>query len=356
MNSAAPQDRDALLMMLSAYLDGELTASEEQTVLDALSQNPDLIEAFEAMSAARLVGSDLSRSEADELTAGILAATAPAEMADSAEGALALASMAADDALDAAATARLDQLLPRVPDAVHGFVASLEATQQTLRAVSSIPLVAESLRSVPDHVDAQVAAAERVGALCSAALDDALTPAELAELGDRVDEHVAYASFAGEALRVASSSPAFARLGAKAGAAALHAIDAEARQAAVVVPAQPVERVSIFASFTAFFSAARAPLAFAGAAAALFFVLKTEGNLGDGGIAKSDAAAQELLNAASKVVLAEAPVTGDLPLLADNSADVEAIDTTGTTVVFSTESSNITVIWVAAEDDEEQGT
>ena len=32
-------DRDTLLMMLSAYLDGELPASDEPLVLDALSNN-----------------------------------------------------------------------------------------------------------------------------------------------------------------------------------------------------------------------------------------------------------------------------------------------------------------------------
>jgi hypothetical protein len=49
------------------------------------------------------------------------------------------------------------------------------------------------------------------------------------------------------------------------------------------------------------------------------------------------------------------------PLLSDNSADVEAIDATGTTMVFQTAESNITVIWLAGLDDDvvdagEQGT
>ena len=50
-----------------------------------------------------------------------------------------------------------------------------------------------------------------------------------------------------------------------------------------------------------------------------------------------------------------------MPVLGDNDADVEAIDATGTTMVFQTAESNITVIWVAGLDEDgpdsgEQGT
>ena len=50
---------------------------------------------------------------------------------------------------------------------------------------------------------------------------------------------------------------------------------------------------------------------------------------------------------------------GNLPVIADNGADVETLDAAGTTMVFQTAESNITVIWVAGLDDdsaEEQGT
>jgi MoxR-like ATPase len=52
--------------------------------------------------------------------------------------------------------------------------------------------------------------------------------------------------------------------------------------------------------------------------------------------------------------------TTSLPVLPENAADVQAIDAAGTTMVFETEASHITVIWVAGLDEDdvagEQGT
>ena len=64
-----------------------------------------------------------------------------------------------------------------------------------------------------------------------------------------------------------------------------------------------------------------------------------------------------LYDALEPIVLAHNNVGAeqDLPVIADNTADVEAIDATGTTMVFETAASNITVIWVAGLDEDERG-
>lgn len=392
-------DKDTLLMMLSAYLDGELAAADEAVVLDALSQDAELLEVFEAMSAARLDGiaglpGPLGPDEADALTASVMAATEPAEVPATVEGALYLASLGLDDALDGRGATRLHDLLqePAIRDAapvVAGFVFSVEATQAALRGVAEVASVKAGLGSLPDHVDARLATVERTGVLASAACDDALVPAEATELGALLEglrgdpdgllgitTDLAHARHLGEALRAASDAPAFARLGARAGAAALQALEAEARQeqnqeqketqaAALAArndaPAPPSS--TWLSRLRGAFAAARAPLALAGAATAVFFVLREpaphdDASPGAETVAAREATEKALLEALARNVLTEAPSapSGDLPLLADNSADVEAIDATDTTVVFSTESSNITIIWLASEEDTEQGT
>lgn len=374
-----PPPTDAQLMMLSAYLDGELTAAEEAQILDAMSQNPQLLDAFEALTAAHVGRVNAlvapTAEEADALVASIMAATAPPEMPATLDGALQLAQLAFDGIdFDRQSQAALDAALlkPGAAPAVSGFVASAEATQAAMRAVAAVPSVVESLRAVPDQVGARVAAAERFGMLASACLDDALTPNESAELDELLargdpDEVPALLSalHASEALRVASTSTAFARLGAKAGEAALHVIEAErARAAQPAQPAQPARSVepapSLFARLGALFAATRAPLAFAGAAFALFFVV---GRTGETTTTPSDDdVKRDILAAWVRTIDAGTDVASaygtygtdgtDLPLLADNSADVEAIDSAGTTVVFATESSNITVIWVDVEAEE----
>ena len=125
-------------------------------------------------------------------------------------------------------------------------------------------------------------------------------------------------------------------------------------------PARPVPAVepapSLFARLGALFAATRAPLAFAGAAFALFFVVGRSAETVT--TPSNDDVRRDILAAWERVVDDDsqgsdiARAYGDLPLLADNSADVEAIDSAGTTVVFATESSNITVIWVDVEAEE----
>lgn len=374
-----PPPNDAQLMMLSAFLDGELTPAEETQIFDAMSQNPQLLDAFEAMTAAHVGRMNAlvepSAEEADALVASIMAATSPAEIPASVDGALQFAQLALDGVdVDHAAQAALAAALskPGAAPAVSGFVASAEATQAALRAVSAVPSVVESLRAIPDHVGARVAAAERFGILASACLDDALTPSESSELDGLLARGAVFfdpdevpalmgALHAAEALRVASTSTAFARLGAKAGEAALHVIEAERVQAVQTQPARPVRTVepapSLFARLGALFAATRAPLAFAGAAFALFFVVGRSAETVT--TPSDDDVRRDILAAWERVVDDDdsrgtdiARAYGDLPLLADNSADVEAIDSAGTTVVFATESSNITVIWVDVEAEE----
>lgn len=381
-------DRETLLMMLSAYLDGELAGEEEALVLDALSQDAELLEAFEAMSAARLdAGSalGLSDDESEALTAAVMAETNQAEVPATTAGAMFLASLGVDDALDGPGRARLDEILQKpasreTAPVVAGFVFSVEATQVAAQAVAETPSVRAALRALPDHVDARLAAAERVGVLASAAGDDALTPAENDELaallgGLRGDPDGLLGIVAdvwakervGEALRASSRSPAVSRLAARAGAAALQVIEAENLQRTAAAhtgsaardnaPAPPAP--SWLARLWGAMAVARAPLALAGAAAAVFFLLRDPAGRGDEtAVARRHESEQALFQALAQNVLVEEPLPAsvDLPLLADNSADVEAIDATDTTVVFSTESSNITIIWLASDDDAEQGT
>lgn len=375
-------DRDTLLMMLSAYLDGELPASDEALVLDALSQDPELLVAFEAMTAAMTEAlrlPELSRAEADDVTAGVLAATHPSEVPETVAGALELASLSIDDCLDDRGTARLQLLLestqePALAPAIAGFVASVDAVRATTRAPGTAPSVLASLRHVADHVDAIVsadladlAARERAFVLASGALDDELAPAEWAELqaayavdrGDLVD--VAGFAHLGEGLRAASSSPAFLPYAQRAGAAALQALAAVALQSATASSGAPAKAAGtravvvtepLWARVWRAVSSARTPLGFAMAAGALFFVLSGPAPVvAVANAPDRDAGRRALMTAlAATPALTDAPVTGDLPLLADNSADVEALDATDTTVVFSTEGSNITVIWVDAEE------
>lgn len=370
-------ERDALLMMLSAYLDGELSAADEARVMDALSQDEELLQAFEAMSAARVSSEALGLrpDEAQALTAAVVAATAPSETPATVDGALQLAQLALDGEGDheQLQAARLDALLlekPAFAPAVAGFVASAEAAHVAVSAVADVPAVRAGLRAVPDHVDAQVAARERLGLLASAALDDALLAPEAGELdallaarASDADTVVALAAslHVGEALTSAAASPAFTRLAARAGAAALQVLDAEEaqRQAAAARPKPAPEAAapSLLASLWAFLKGAGAPLGLAGAAAALFLLVQTgpASDKRDDQVASAQAR-KALFDALAKNVLDDTAPAGDLPLLADNSADVEAIDATSSTVVFSTESSNITVIWVADAGDAEQGT
>jgi hypothetical protein len=364
-------------MLLSALLDGELSPAEEKEILDALSQSPPLLDAFEALSTTRLACATpaiLSAPDTEQLLRSILAATTPEAMGDSVEAALQLTQLAIDGRGDERQLAHLDGLLhrPGAAPAVSGSVASQELSQAALRAVADAPSVVESLRALPEQVSTAVAASERFGLLLSACLDDALVPEEAHELDALVAVHAddvvlgAAAVHAGEALRAAAASPAFAGRARKAGDAALHAIEATSAiersaaegRARTGAAAAKRDVPSPWARLGTAWRVARAPLVLAFAACALFFVVSREAPAarGDRSSENSIAAAsttKALLDAMEAVVLAEAPASGDLPLLEDNTADVEAIDAAGDTMVFATESSKITVIWLSSTDDEQ---
>lgn len=370
MTDHSQPDRDALLMLISAYLDGELSAADELRVQDALGRDGELLAAFEAMSAARLPGAVLAAEDAEALTASVLAATGGAVPATGA-GAAQLASLAVDGALDDAGARRLDLLLQERPSLAGGvlsLVASSEAVQVAARAAGELPTSERALQENAARVGEAVAAAERLGALASGALDGALSAAEDAELAGALplasDAVLGLhaARHAGEALASATAAAPFAAAAKKAGEAALHVIAVEARQAAARAPAAPAStspatrvpgstaRPGLLARLRQALGGLSAPLAFAATAATLFFVLREPGS------ASSDLAAREaskkaLFDLLAPQVIADsldlASAAGELPLLADNAADVEAIDATSTTMVFATEQSNITVIWVA---------
>lgn len=366
-------DHETLLMMLSAHLDGELSPDDEAVVLEALSEDEQLLEAFEAMSAARLDtlgGMRLSDAEAQGLTAAVLAEAAPHEVPEATAGVERLAQLALDDALPPGGAERLEQLLAANGGAwamdVAGLAASVEATRVASAAVAAVPQMAARLQDVAERVDAHRAATERLGLLASGAADDALTASESAELHGLLSSSadpdevpaIAGARHAGEALRAAAVSPAFAGLAARAGTAALHVLEAEAAQK--TAPARTLQegrRPSWLARFFEVLAVARAPLALAGAAAAVFFLVQSPRGAESGTGANNEDAQRELYATLAQRMLADVPAEPvDLPLLADNRADVEAIDGTSTTVVFSTESSGITVIWLAGTEEEEQGT
>ncbi|MCC7073488.1 MAG: hypothetical protein IT383_19415 [Deltaproteobacteria bacterium] len=368
MSETSHPDRDALLMQISAYLDGELSSEDEARVVDALGRDPELLAAFEAMAAARVPAASLDGERADDLSAAVLAATEGSVPA-TAGGAAHLASQAIDGELEEAKARRLDLLLverPVLAGEVLGLAAASEAVRVAARAVGELPANARELAACTERVVAAVAARERMGALASAGLDGQLVEHEAAELAaglpgaaDLVLEMCA-ARQVGEALAAASQSAAFVAAARRAGEAALHVIAADEARAAVAqrAPAQPAARPGLMARLRGAFGGLSAPLAFAATAATLFFVLREPGS------ASSDLAAREtakraLFDALAPQVMADAldvaSAGRELPLLADNGADVEAIDATGTTMVFSTTQSNITVIWVA-ESDDTQGT
>jgi hypothetical protein len=161
----------------------------------------------------------------------------------------------------------------------------------------------------------------------------------------------------------------------RAGDAALQAIAAERSQAAQAAsmssstaPTEP----GFFARVADFFQrhTASAPVAFAAAAALLFVVVRGPGETvpslppkatGNGNVVDavikttSDAAKKAIDGLGDGVDLGPelAVLSGDIDMLSDNSAvEVEALEAgSPTAMVFSTEASNITVIWVGELDD-----
>jgi hypothetical protein len=381
---AGPNDADTLAL-LSAFLDGELGAAEERDLLRRLEQEPALQDALDAL-ASQLASTHriMSGVEADgDLLGGVLAGL-PADAVDGPEGAAVLASLAADGEGDDARLARLDALCDTEADTVTDTLAFVDAT----RAVAAAPgeTVATRLQRLPDLIGARVEATERGFALSAAAADGALDDADERELlglvaGDadlldtlqqavaaRVDVAGADRGI-GEALAAFSASPQVARLAERAGAAALQAIAAEqenarraARPAAGVQATQTTvtTTTTLWARVRQVFSQGFVPLAAAGAAAAAFFVIGTgepqvATPAGGSHLAEVQRALMAALEPAILATGLQATDGAELPVIDDNTADVEAIDATGTTMVFETAASNITVIWVAGLDDEEPG-
>jgi len=372
-----PIDADTLAL-LSAFLDGELGVAEEQALLKRLDQEPDLQDALDALAGQiALTHRVISGIEADgDLLGGVLAGL-PADAVDGSEGAAVLSQLLADGDASAAQAARLDVLCGSEADAVTDTLSFVDAT----RAVVDAPggAVAARLAHLPDLIGARVERTERSRALAAAAADGALSANETDELislvGADVDVldtlqqgiaarvHVAGADRAvGEALQAFSTSPQVARLAERAGAAALQAIAATAEndaRAAAPRPAATTTSVSLWARVRLVFTQGFVPLADASAAAVAFFAIgsgepQVAGPEGGGRLAEVQRALYEALE---PVVLAHNNVAAEdeLPVIADNTADVEAIDATGTTMVFETAASNITVIWVAGLDEDERG-
>ncbi|HEY1098578.1 MAG TPA: hypothetical protein VGF99_06605, partial [Myxococcota bacterium] len=254
------------------------------------------------------------------------------------------------------------------------------------------------------HVGVQVARFERGQALAAGAADGALNAAETEELaglcgGDAdiaaVVEHAIAARLApagvdrgiGEVLAAFASSAEVERLAARAGAAALQAIAAEAAQSTPVEKAvapraeraaaaanSDVEQPGLWSRLKGAFGNGFIPLVGAAAAAVAFVVVDTKEPVTPTTVAVVDSAGEAeraatlaasrdaLLASLDTVAMAHDTIVPDaaaLPVIADNDADVESIDAAGNTVVFQTAESNITVIWVAGLDDEpaeEQGT
>ena len=384
MSSKRPPDSDELAL-LSAFLDGELSSADEAALLQKLAQHPAQQDALDDLadqivSTQRLLHPGVD--DADDFSADI-AARVMAEIDPDALGSFPgaassavehLSHLAVDGACTPAQAARLDALLddPQHAATATAFVAAVDVTRAAVH-VDAVPAVARSLQTLPDHVLAKVERTERAWALSAGAVDGQLSAAEENELAGlcgadasllhelqvqaRDSGHVA------EALRAAADSPAFLRLAERAGAAALQAITAtqlqEAKTTTTTTKAAPL---SLLARLRAALGQGFAPLVGTSVAALAFVVIgksepQTTTDPDPGAFAELQ---KQFIDVVSPVVLAgnRTVPTKELALLGDNAAEVQALDATSTTMVFSTAESNITIIWVAGlgDDDEEQGT
>jgi hypothetical protein len=380
--SAKRSPNDTELALLSAFLDGELSPTDEADLLTTLAQRPDLQDALDDLAFAIASTQRAFSPDGDDvgslISARVMAELDPDAVAADVAAAETLASLAVDGASTAAQDRRLGALLQdaALADAAASFVAAADVARAAV-SVDAEASVARALATLPEHVLARVERTERGWALCTGAIDGQLSPAEVNELAGlcgadddlyaALTFEVQHGLFAGEALRAAALSPVFLQHAERAGAAALQAIAAvqaqeqQARQQALAKATTTTTTVAptLFDRVRTLFGQGFAPL-FAATAALLVFVVigKSEPPTTTHPDASAFAALQKaFVDAAAPVVLADnhSVPTTELAVLADNSADVEAIDATGTTMVFSTAESNITVIWVAGLD-EEQGT
>lgn len=395
------------LALLSAFLDGELGATEERSLVTRLEQDPALQDALDALAEQmatthRVVaelGNDLVGDLDGDLLGAVLAGLPANAVAATPEGAAVLAQLVADGESSAAHDDRLEAFLGGA-DRDAGVNATIDVLTciAVARAATNAPasVVSAALARLPEQVLAHVERSERGYALAAAAADGALDESETNELlhlvdddvelfgllrsavGDRVNVAGADRAIA-EALAAVPLSPSLARLAERAGAAAMQVIAADAARAATTTKSPTTEATSsraveaaqatsLWARVRLAFSQGLVPLAAASAAAIAFVVISslTPDAAGPvaGPVSQLVEVQQALRDALEPVILSHNPVVTDAevqPLLSDNSADVEAIDATGTTMVFQTAESNITVIWLAGLDDDvvdagEQGT
>jgi hypothetical protein len=396
------------MALFSAFLDGELDAVAERDLLRRLEQEPGLSDALDALAdtiarAQRALHND--RDDVDILAAVL--AQLPADDLASAEAAETLTWLVADGEATVLQAARLDTLLNQYPEKMAEALVHVHATQAVLAAPAQHDAVQAELARVPDHVGARVARTERAWSLAAGAADGALEAAEVEELAGLCGgDGELLAAFEGavaarqpggadhaaaEALLAFAESEEVHRCADRAGAAALQVIAAEAAQTTQATPAQvnpsgradPVLAPSVWARLRGVFGGGWVP-ALAATAAVLGVVVfrddptvqpeqpvpvatadtDTDTDTDTGATRTRDELTKSFVDALGPVALASntaLPDAEDLPVLADNGADVESIDAAGNTVVFQTAESNITVIWVAGLNEDstaaqEQGT
>ncbi len=382
------------MALLSAFLDGELNAADEAALLRRLQQEPALQDALDALATTMAAAQSALRNDHEDVDvlAAVMAGLAARDVAFTVEGTETLAWLVADGAADAEQTLRLDTLLSKYPDEATESLAFVEATRATLSSPADVMHAA--LARLPDHIGARVARAQRGWSLSAGAADGALSAAELEELvglasndndvaADLEAAVAARVDVAGvdravtEVLLAFAASAEVEALGARAGAAALQAIAAEAAQGraaaartvAASVTATPAAP-SLWARLRSAFTQGWLPLVGASAAAVAFLVVgRAPVDAVDAGADTGADHAAKLAEFSDAFVKAVEPMAmanntalpehAELPVLADNGADVESIDAAGNTMVFQTAESNITIIWIAGLDDaaaEEQGT
>lgn len=374
--------------LLCALLDGELSAGDEAALLSRLDHEPALAAALDeladaiALSRNALVGGAVDDVGLGAAVAGVdftglaeaALASSSSSVPSSPEGAAVLTSLVVDAEATPTQVAQLTQLVQGpAADAVALFAGAVEATRAVVVAHEG---VVDGLAAAAARVEADVAATERIWSLSTAAVDGVLAAADVDELvafagGDRgvVVQRALGAQHAGrqvgEALRAAVESPAFAALGARAGASALQVIGAEAlRTASTQAPAATQAATPSTTTTLSWWSTAVAalrrglvPLAVGAAAVVAFALVRAPSTTQPTSSTTSSATTttnspqaveQAFLEIAGPKLLggASSPVAS-ATLLADNAADVEALDATSSTQVFETPESHITVIWVA---------
>jgi len=396
------------LALLCAFLDGELSAVQERALVTRLEQEPGLQDALDALAEQLSMTHRGIESLADALDGDLLGAVLAGLPADAvpatAEGADVLANLLADGQSSPDQDARLDAFFAADDNAVVTAAASdALAFIDASRIAANAPgdAVSAALARLPELVLARVERTERGYALAAAAADAALSATETDELIQlvgadtdflgllqatvhaRIDDDGADRAVS-EALAAVALSPAVQRLAERAGAAAMQVIAADAARAAsvtttttttttttasttaVATTAQSSGSVSVWTRIRTVFSQGFFPLAAASAAAVAFVVIGsvTPDVVSTGPVSQLAEVRRALLEVLEPVVLSHNAMVANaeaLPVLSDNGADVEAIDATGTTMVFQTAESNITVIWLAGLDEDvvadgEQGT